>query len=64
MVIKEEDHLDYDCPLKLGNDMLYQRCNGKKCMAWVWLSMRNPDQDPFSKQWIDGDTEGYCGMIG
>lgn len=74
MIVKEKDACQYDCPHKLGADMVYKSCIGMQCMAWRWAAEDNPDwvspnmmmqTDPRkNNMFVRSKTHGYCGMAG
>lgn len=79
MIVNEKDAHKHDCPMKLssGAGTLNSMCSGKRCMAWRWRLIPNPDhkinhpldyihKNPaeMDSPWMNSDTHGYCGMAG
>jgi hypothetical protein len=65
----EEEAKSKVCPILAGGNGV-AHCIGKKCMAWRWDSIPNPDHNPFNgmQMWpavpasIHSTTDGHCGL--
>lgn len=56
----------------MSADTIYKGCIGKRCMAWKWSRLKNPDFNPdllwddpkYSvAQFIVSKDKGCCGMM-